>query len=100
MSLRRLYHIPDADDATYGWLRANQWDELAKQVTDVYLVQKHPILKGCINFQKGELKRGGENMHFSASVHLKKMLMNLISSANDFGMVFDIFVLFSEFVIT
>ena len=33
-------------------------------------------------------------------LHLKKMLMNLISSANDFGMVFDIFVLFSEFVIT
>ena len=28
------------------------WDELAKPVTDVYLVQKHPILKGGINFQK------------------------------------------------
>ena len=36
-----------------------KWDELAKQVTDVSLVQKHPILKGFFNFQKGELKKGG-----------------------------------------
>ena len=31
-----------------------KWDELAKQSTDVYLVQKHPILKGCINLQREE----------------------------------------------
>ena len=43
-----------------------KWDELAKQVTDVYLVQKHPILKGCINFQQGELKKGGAKMQFHA----------------------------------
>ena len=24
-----------------------KWDELAKQVTEVYLLQKHPVLKGC-----------------------------------------------------
>ena len=42
-------------------------DELAKQVTDVHLVQKHPILKGCLSSREGELKRGGENMHIRAS---------------------------------
>ena len=39
---------------------------LAKQVKDVYLGQKHPMLKGCTNFQKGDLKKGGANMHFNA----------------------------------
>ena len=67
-----------------------KWDELAKQVTDVHLVQKHPILKGCINFQKGELKKGGENTHFSARGPSIKMIMDLISSANDFCIVFGI----------
>ena len=28
-------------------------DEPAKLVLDVYLVQKHPVLKGCIIFQTG-----------------------------------------------
>ena len=37
-----------------------KYDELAKQGSDVYLVQQHPILKGCINFAKGEVKKGGE----------------------------------------
>ena len=37
-----------------------KWDELLKQVTDVYLVLKHHILKGCITFHNIELKRGGE----------------------------------------
>ena len=54
-------------------------DELAKPVMDVYLVQKHPILNGCINFQKGELQSGGENMHFSASDPSLKMMMGLIN---------------------
>ena len=27
-------------------------DELATQVMDVYLVQKRPILKGCIDFKR------------------------------------------------
>ena len=44
-----------------------KWDELAKQVTNVYLAQKHPILEGCMNFQKGELKKGGAKMHFNAA---------------------------------
>ena len=41
-----------------------KWDELAKQVTDVYTVQKNSILKRCISFKTGELKRGCENMHY------------------------------------
>ena len=60
-----------------------KWDEMAKQVSDVYLVQKHPILKRCTHFRKGELKRGGEIMHFDASGLSFKMMMDLISSAND-----------------
>ena len=62
-----------------------KWDELA---TDVFLVQKLPILKGCINFQKGKLKRGGENIHFDASDPSIKMLMDLISPANEFCIVY------------
>ena len=34
-------------------------------------------------FQKGDLKRGGENMHFSASEASEKMIMGLFSSASD-----------------
>ena len=44
-----------------------KWDELAKQVTNVYLAQKHPILERCMNFQKGEMKKGGAKMHFNAA---------------------------------
>ena len=51
----------------YPWDPKGKLDELSKQVMNVYLVQEHPILKGCIIFQKGHFKRGGENMHFSAS---------------------------------
>ena len=29
-----------------------RWDELARQVMEVYLVQKHPSVKGCRNFKK------------------------------------------------
>ena len=61
-----------------------KWDELAKQVTEVCLGQKHPLLKGGIDFQKGELKKGGTNMHFSAVDSSAKKRMDLISSANDF----------------
>ena len=35
-------------------------DELAKQVTNVHSGQKHPILKGCISFQKRVLKKSGQ----------------------------------------
>ena len=65
-------------------------DELARQVTEVYLVQKHSILKGCTKFQKGALKRSSENMHLSASDSSENMMMDLISSANDFCIVFGI----------
>ena len=63
-------------------------DKLAKQVTDVYLVQKHPILERCRNFNKGESKKGGANIHFNADDSSVKMMMNLISSADDFCIVF------------
>ena len=59
------------------------WDQLAKQVTEVYRVQKYPILKGCSKFREGESKRGGENMHFNASDTSKKIIMDLISSVKD-----------------
>ena len=54
-----------------------------KTSTDVYLAQKHPILKGCNKFRQEVLKRCGENMHFSASGTSKNMIIDLISSAND-----------------
>ena len=60
-----------------------KWDELANQGMDVYLVQKHPILKGCINIRKGELKRG-------ASDPSVKMMMDFTSPASDFWIVFGI----------
>ena len=41
------------------------------------------MLKRCRNFQKGELKRGGENMHFNAGYVSEKMIMELISSPDD-----------------
>ena len=63
-----------------------KWDELAKQVTDVY-----PILKGCIDFHAGELERGGENMHFSAGDSSARTMTDLTSSANDFCIVFRIY---------
>ena len=51
------------------------------KVLDVNLVQKHPILKGCINFRKGELKKGGGDSAVT-------MMMDFTSSANDFCIVF------------
>ena len=39
-------------------------------------------------FPRGKLKRGGRNMHFSASDSSSKMMMDFISSANDFCNVF------------
>ena len=75
-----FWEVPDA--------RKGERDELAKQVTDVCLVQMHPILQRCTNFQKGELKKGGANMHFNADDLLVKMMMDLNSSANDFCIVF------------
>ena len=63
---------------------------LARQIANVYSVQKHPILKGCINFRKGVLKKDCENMHFDASETFIKMMMDLISSAKDKCMVFGI----------
>ena len=64
------------------------WDELAKQVTNLYLVQKHPILDRCRHFQKGDLKKGVANTHFNADDPSETMFMDLISSANDFCIVF------------
>ena len=64
------------------------WDELARQVTDVYLVQRHPILKGCKSFQRGELKRESKNMHFNAGAASQKMIMELRSSANEICMLY------------
>ena len=37
-------------------------EKLAQQVTDMYLVQKHPILKGCTNFQS-------QDQQFRTAVH-------------------------------
>ena len=54
----------------------------------MYLVQRHPTLRGCMNFQKGELKRGGRNMHFDASEEYLLMKMDLIGAANDYCSVF------------
>ena len=71
-------------------------DELANRVTEVYLGQKRPLLKGCIDFQKGELKKGGTNMHFSAGDSAVKKRIDLISSANDFCIVFRNFSVFLE----
>ena len=51
----------------YPYDPVRKWDDLAKQGTDVYRVQNYPILEECMNIQKGELKRGGENVHFDAS---------------------------------
>ena len=65
-----------------------KWDELAKQVKNVYLAQKHPILERCRNFQKGECKKGGANMHFNADDSSENMMD--LSSANDFCIVFGI----------
>ena len=67
-----------------------KWDELAKQVTNVYSVQKHPILKGCLNFQRRILKKCSENMHFDAMDPSLMMMMDLIRSANDIRLVFGI----------
>ena len=53
----------------------------------MYFVQKHPTSKGCNNFRQGELKKGGENMHFDASDPSIKMMMAFISSANDICML-------------
>ena len=70
--LKPEYFIGPGSEKTWNFEKCpgnpqGKWDELAKQVTDVYLVQTYPILKGYINFQKGELKKGCENMHVSAS---------------------------------
>ena len=65
------------------------WNELAKQVTDLHLVLKQTIWKGCRHFRKGEPKRGGENMHFIVS-EACSMMMAHISSASGFFFVFGI----------
>ena len=39
---------------------------------------------------KGELKRDGKNMHFNAGSASQKMIVDLISSANDIGMLYGI----------
>ena len=44
----------------------------------------------CINFKNGELKKRGANMHFNADNSHVKMMMDRISSANDFCIVFGI----------
>ena len=62
-------------------------DELARQVTDVSRGQKHPILKGCKSFKKGELERDGKHMHFNAGAASQMMIMELIRSANDVCML-------------
>ena len=66
-------------------------DQLAKHVTNVYSVQQQSSVKGCINFRRGVLKKDGESMHFDASDPFKqKMMMDLVSSANDVCIVFGI----------
>ena len=49
-----------------------QWDELARQVANVYRVQKHPILKGCINYGKAVLKKDCEQHAFRRQWHIYK----------------------------
>ena len=56
----------------------------------MYLAQEHRILKDAGTSEKGELKRDGANMHFTASEASKKMLMDLISSANDICILYGI----------
>ena len=46
--------------------------------------------RGCIDFQKGEMKKGGANMHFNADDSSVTMVMDLISSANDICIAFGI----------
>ena len=82
-----MYIVPGSEE-TWKFERypdnlKGKLDELAKQVTDVYLAQKHSILKGCRNLQKGNLKRDGANMHVNASEASKWRIMDLTSSAND-----------------
>ena len=68
-----------------------RWDELARQVTEVYLVQNIQLWKGAETSQKKrELKWDGANMHFNASEASKKMIMELISSANDICILYGI----------
>ena len=83
-----MYIVPGSEKTwhfeKYPHNPEGKWNELAKQVTNVYLVQNYPILTGCIYFRNRDLKRGGENMHFSGSDPSFKMIVDLISSANDF----------------
>ena len=58
-----------------------QCDELAKQVTDVFFCTE---ASNFDQFPERRMKKSGENMLFSASDSSVKMMMDLISSANDF----------------
>ena len=91
--------------AVQAWILNAQWSKVLKKIEllliskNIQITQKGKgmnwenklrmcILKGCNRFQEGDSKRGGENMHFSASDLSIKMMMDLISSANDFVVAF------------
>ena len=46
--------------------------------------------RGCLDFQKGEMKKGVANMHVNADDSSVTMVMDLISSANDICIAFGI----------
>ena len=64
-----------------------KWAKLEGQVTKVYLVQEHPVLKLCNNFQKGEFEARWQKLHFKAGSASQKMTMDLLSSASDIWML-------------
>ena len=61
-----------------------------KKENEMNWQNKHPILKGCINFRKGKLKKVCQNIHFDASDPSIKVMMDFTSSANDMYIVFRI----------
>ena len=46
-----------------------------------YTNQRHPVIRVCLNFQRGELKKGGPNMHVTKSMTSQQMMVELIGAA-------------------
>ena len=62
-----------------------KWDKLAKQVAEVVSCSEASNLEEDLSISRGgELKRGGANVHFNADDWSVKMMLNLISPADDF----------------
>ena len=90
-------YIGPGSEKTWNFEKVSRWPRRKIGWTGkgscgrVSCVQKHPILNGCTNFQRGELKKGGANMHFHADDSSVKIMMDLISSASDICIVFGIY---------